>query len=341
MIRVGLVGAGFIGRNHFNQYEKLGKRARIVAICDADPARARGDWSGIGGNLADKTGRVQDLGEIRPYERWQDIVADAEVDMLDVTVPTFLHAEITIAALQAGKHVLCEKPMALTTKDCDRMIAAARKARRLLMVAQVIRFWPEYVWLRQAYGDKRYGKLRSLSLRRQAFTPDWSYQSWMLDPKKSGGAVLDLHVHDADYALWLLGKPKSVYAQGYQSKGKPGRVQALWDYGKDRAVYLEGGEDYPNGFGFNMGFTAMFEKAAVVWDMVTGRPLTVFPVGGGSETPQLPQTDGYLAEIEYFLSCIENGRKPTECTPQESRDAVAVALAELKSLQTGKPVAIL
>ncbi len=339
MIQVGLIGAGFIGRNHFDQYQKLGGRARVAAICDADPRRARGDWSEGGGNIADTAGRVQDLGDIRPYDRWQDIIADPHLDMVDITLPTFLHAEVTIAALKAGKHVLCEKPMALTPKDCDRMIEAARKTRRLLMIAQCIRFWPEYVWLKQAVDEKRYGRLRALSLRRQANTPNWTWQNWSANAKRSGGAILDLHVHDVDYALYLLGKPKSVHAQGCGRGPLIDRVQALWQYGKDKAVYLEGFWDMPPGFRFNMGFTAIFEKAAVVWDMSSGNPLTVFHAAGGTETPAMPPNDGYYGEIDYFLRCIEQGRQPRTSTPKDSRDAVAIALAEAKSIRTGKPVA--
>lgn len=339
MINVGLIGAGFIGRNHFNQYQKLGDLARVAAICDADPKRARGDWSEGGGNIADTGGRVQELGDIRPYDRWQDIIADPHIDMVDITLPTFLHPEVTIAALKAGKHVLCEKPMALTVKDCDRMIVAAKRYKRLLMIAQCIRFWPEYVWLKQAVEEKRYGKLRALSLRRQANTPNWSWQSWSLDAKRSGGAIMDLHVHDVDYALYLLGKPKSVSAQGCGRGPLIDRVQALWQYGKDKVVYLEGFWDMPTGFAFNMGFTALFEKAAVVWDLNAGKPLTVFHGTGQTESPAMPSNDGYYVEIEYFLACIEKGRKPKTSTPKESRDAVAIALAEAKSIKSGKPVA--
>ncbi|MBN1492184.1 MAG: Gfo/Idh/MocA family oxidoreductase [Phycisphaerae bacterium] len=340
MIRVALVGAGFVGRNHFNQYQLLGDRARLVAICDADPARRAGDWTNIGGNLADATGRVQDLGDIRPYARWEDVVAAGDVDMLDITLPTFLHPDIATAALAAGKHVLCEKPMALTVEGCDRMLAAQKDSSALLMVAQCVRFWPEYVWLKQAHTENRYGKLKSLSLRRNAGTPSHSAGAWMLDPTKSGGALLDLHVHDADYALYLLGKPKSVCAQGHIRNGSPDRVHALWHYNTETCVYVEGCWDFPSGFSFNMGFTAVFEKAAAIWDMATGKPLCVMHNDGKTETPKVPEADGFFAEIEYFLSCIAAGTPPTTSTPQDSRDAIAIALAELESIRTGKPVPI-
>ncbi|HOB73719.1 MAG TPA: Gfo/Idh/MocA family oxidoreductase [Phycisphaerae bacterium] len=339
MIRVGLIGAGFIGRNHFNQYEKLGARARVVALCDLEPDRRAGDWSKVGGNVADTQGTKRDLGNIRQYADWKELLADPEVDMVDLCIPTYLHAEMAIAALKAGKHVLCEKPMALTVEDCDRMLEAARDAKGKFMVAQVIRFWPECVYLRNCITDQRYGALKALHLRRQASTPDYSWRSWILDPRNSGGALLDLHVHDVDWAIQLVGMPQAITAQGYQRTGGGiDRVTALWHCGPDRVVQLEGYWDMPAGFGFNMGFTAVFEKAAIVFDLASGKPLTVFRNGAAPETPKIEGEDGYYAEIEYFLSCVEKNENPQISTPQESRNAVAVALAEKQSILTGQTV---
>ncbi len=337
MIRIGLIGAGFIGRNHFNQHEKLSSRARVVALCDVEPDRRSGDWSKVGGNVADTKGTKRDLGNIRQYADWRELIADREVDLVDICIPTYLHAEIAIAALKAGKHVLCEKPMALTVEDCDRMLEAARNAKGKFMIAQVIRFWPECVYLREAIEQKRYGALKALHLRRQASTPDYSWKNWILDPKNSGGALLDLHVHDVDWAIQLVGKPQAVTAQGYQRAGGGiDRVTSLWHCGPDRVVQIEGCWDMPPGFGFNMGFTAVFERAAIVYDLASGKPLTIFHLSGESETPRIEGEDGYFAEIEYFLTCVERNETPRISTPQESRDAVAIALAERESILSGQ-----
>lgn len=343
MIRVGLIGAGFIGRNHFNQYAQLAGRARVAAICDRDAARRTGDWSQVGGNLADATGRAQDISGIRTFENWKDVVRDDEIDMVDIALPTPLHAEVTIAALKAGKHVLCEKPMALTVRECDRMIAAAEKSGRRFMIAQCVRFWPQYVWLKQACAERRYGELTALSLRRQAGMPTYSYQHWILDAAQSGGAILDLHVHDVDYALYLLGKPKSIMSQGCYRDNSLDRVQSFWQYDRPVTVFLEAFWDMPPGFGFNMGFTALFEKGGVTWDSASGVPLTVITDRGTTETPTMTPSEldaAYYAEIEHFVTCIETGRTPSVSTPQESRDAVAIAHAERKSIETGRRVAI-
>jgi predicted dehydrogenase len=329
MVRVGLIGAGFIGRNHFNQYEKLGEAARVVVLCDPEADRRAGDWSKVGGNLADARGTRRDLGSIRPCSDWHELLTDDTVDMVDICTPTFLHYEMAVAALEAGKHVLCEKPMALTVEQCDEMIAAARSAKRKLMVAQCIRFWPEYVYLKQVVDAGTLGPLRSLQLRRNAGTPTYALNLWNVDATLSGGAVLDLHVHDVDYALYLLGKPDAIHARTYQrANGSADRVHALWHYKGGPIVDVQGAWDLPSGFLFNMGFTAVFDEAALAWDSNTGQPLKLYRPTRDPEVPALPEGDGYLGEITHFVECIEQDRAPTVSTPQESRDAVAIALAE-------------
>lgn len=342
MIRVGLIGAGFIGRNHFNQYEKLTERARVVALCDKEADRRAGDWSKVGGNLGDAQGTKRDLGSIKPYTAWQDLMADPGIDLVDICTPTFTHREIVTAALRAGKHVLCEKPMALNLDDCDAMLAVAEGAKGQFMIAQCIRFWPEYVYLTQVFQDRRFGALQALQLRRQAETPAYSLNSWVLNPELSGGAILDLHVHDVDYALGLLGRPEAITAQAcIQANGASDRVHALWHYAKPQVVQLEGFWDMPTGFGFNMGYTAVFEQAAVQWDLSSGKPVTIYRRDRQPENPELPPGgDGYFNEIDYFLGCAERNERPSVSTPEESRHAVAIGLAEKESAHKGTRVAV-
>ncbi len=339
MIRVGLIGAGFIGRNHFNQYEKMPGRARVSALCDKEADRLAGDWSRIGGNIGDKQGTQRDLAGIKPYPDWHDIVADPEIDLIDICLPTRLHRETASAALVAGKHVLCEKPMALSLDDCDAMLAAAAKATGQFMIAHCIRFWPEYAYLKQAIDDKRFGQLLSLSLRRQAEYPSHSLNNWITQPGLSGGALLDLHVHDIDFALYALGQPRAITAQGWGSSPDGfDRIHALWHYPSVPCVQLEGYWDMPPGFGFNMGFTARFAKAAAVYDLDRGKPLSVYPTEGSAFTPDLPDHDGYYAEIDHFLTCIEQNRAPALCPPRDSRNAVALAHLTADAIRANRPV---
>jgi len=341
MVGVGLIGVGFMGGMHFRQYEQLNDRARIAAICDTELDRRAGDWSKVGGNIGDPQANKRDLKGIAQYEDYKQLIADPNVQLVDVCVPTYLHSEIASAALKSGKHVLSEKPMALTVEECDEMLALAAKSPGMFMIGQCVRFWPECAWLKKAIGDKRYGALKALHLRRQAATPDYSLHDWLLDPKLSGGAILDLHVHDTDFALYLLGKPKTVTAQAYQRvPDSYDRVHTLWHYGPELVVQIEGAWDLPSAFGFNMGYTAVFEEAAAIMDMNTGKPLTVYKQDGSTETPQVEGKDGYFNEIAYLLDCIERGETPSISTPDQSREAVVLALAEKQSAQSGKTVAV-
>ncbi|NLX12636.1 MAG: Gfo/Idh/MocA family oxidoreductase [Phycisphaerales bacterium] len=339
MIRVGIIGAGFMGRMHFDAYQKHSARAQVVTLCDKEAARRIGDWRDAIGNLGDYGSIRRDFSSVKPSADYHELLNNPAIDLIDICAPTFLHREIAVAALAAGKHVLCEKPMAATLVECDAMIAAAEKTDRTFMIAQCTRFWPEYVFLKQLVETEKYGRLESLHLRRQAARPGYTLNNWINNPELSGGMILDLHIHDVDYALFLLGKPKAIEVSGvYNPQFGADRVYAFWHYDKNRPIVLEGFWDMPPDYPFNAGISAKFEHAAVHWDMASQKPLTVYLAGGGTETPEFPVADGYIAEIGYFLDCVEQNKKPTHSTPQESRMAVALALAEGESLRTGKPV---
>ena len=341
MIGVGIIGAGFMGKNHYNQYERLAGRVEVVALCDKEAERRAGDWSKVGGNIGDTEGTTRDLSRLATYQDWHEMLADDNVELVDICAPTFLHREIVVEALRAGKHVLCEKPMALSVEDCDAMLAAAEAAPGKFMISHVIRFWPEYRFLKQVFDEGTYGDLCALSLRRQVTVLDHALNNWILQPELSGGSILDLHIHDVDYALYLLGKPESVSAVGYERiPNSIDRVYAAWRYPNGPLAQIEAAGDLPTGFGFNMGMTAVFERAAIVWDFNTGKPLTLYRPGQGPEIPELGGDDGYYAEIEYFVRCIEKDQEPEIVPPRESRDAVAIALAERQSVSSGEPVAI-
>lgn len=339
MVGVGIVGVGFVGRIHFNSWLKLAERARLVALCDKEAKRRAGQIDDVVGNLEIKETKQEAGQTFKAFADYREVLSDPGIDLVDICLPTYLHAEVAIAALKAGKHVLCEKPMALTVEQCDRMIEAAAAARGQFMIAQCVRFWPEYQYLKQAVDDQRFGPLKSLHLRRQSVFPLYAMDNWLMDEKISGGMVLDMHVHDTDYAEYLLGKPEAVQAVGIDTPGRGvDHIYSLWHYPSGIPVLLEGYWDMPPGHGFNMGFSVLFEQAGVIWDCASGKPLTVYLPNGSTDTPEMPPDDGYLNEIAYFLDCIEQGRRPRVSTPQQSREAVALALAEAESVRTGRPV---
>src|SRR4051794_8087178 len=181
-----------MGRVHYGTYEKL-PGAQVVAIADADPRRAKGDLSGGWGNLeADKANQLP-MDRIRGTTDYRELLSWADVDAVDICLPTPAHVSIAPEALAAGKHVVCEKPLARTSADAKIIAdAAARHPNQVFMPAMCMRFWAEWEWLKRAVADGRYGKVRSATFRRVGSIP----AGWFRDGKASGGGLLDLHVHD-------------------------------------------------------------------------------------------------------------------------------------------------
>jgi len=335
MVNIGIIGLGGIAGAHIPAYATL-PNARLVARCDRDPARAAGTASNVSINIG--TGGTE-TAAARACTDYRELLRDPKVEAVDICLPTDLHAEVAVAALQAGKHVLCEKPMALTVADCDRMIAAAETAGRILMIAHCIRFWPEYVVLKELVDGGQYGKVTYAMFRRLSPLPDWSEGDWMLDPGRSGGSILDLHIHDADFVAYLLGMPRKVFATGLRDAHGISQLIAEYIYDEPRLILAEGGNCYPKGFPFRMTFLVHLEGATVEWDGARG-PLTVYPQNGQPFTPELPAGTGYTREIAYFLDCVERNAQPTLVSAFDARETIRLIQAEMESLQSGQPVAM-
>ncbi|MHB9109093.1 MAG: Gfo/Idh/MocA family protein [Armatimonadota bacterium] len=333
MVNIGIIGLGGIAGAHIPAYDAL-PNARLVARCDRDPARAAGTAGGVAINLgAGDTGTAA----ARACTDYRELLRDPEVEAVDICLPTDLHPEVAVAALEAGKHVLCEKPMALTVAECDRMIAAAEASGRILMIAHCIRFWPEYAALKALVESGQYGRVTYAMFRRLSPLPDWSAGDWMLDPGRSGGSILDLHIHDADFVAYLLGMPRKVFAVGLQDATGISQLIAEYIYDEPRLILAEGGNCYPKGFPFRMTFLVHLDGASVEWDGARG-PLTVYPEGGEPYTPPLPEGTGYTREIAYFLDCVERNAQPTLVSAFDARETIRLIQAEVASLHSGQPV---
>ncbi|MHB0936453.1 MAG: Gfo/Idh/MocA family protein [Armatimonadota bacterium] len=334
MINVAIIGVGGIAGGHIAAYHEL-ENANLLALCDVIPERAQGKGRTITTNLG--TGEQQPLQVKKAYTDYRECLADAEIDMVDICLPSDLHAPVAIAALEAGKHVLCEKPMALTVEDCDRMIAAAEANHRLLMVAQVIRFWPEYLVLKDLVDSGTYGKLRTATFRRISSVPRWTSDGWMTDPERGGGCTLDLHVHDADFINYLLGLPREVYARGVEEDYGMSSIMVEYRYDDEKVVFAESAWLPAPEVPFRMPFIAYLECAVVDFE---SSPLKVYPLEGEPYTPELSPIGAMTAEINYFLECVEKGVPPVESSPQSTRDTIRMVLAEVESVHSGRPVGL-
>ena len=322
-----LVGFGGIGHHHASRYAHC-KNVRLVAICDIDPARLEEAQSAtnLGGSGA------LDLSKVRRYASY-GALAKAErgrIDMIDLCVPTYEHARLACRALRDGFHVLSEKPMALTLPQCDAMIAAAGESGRLHMVAQCLRFSPVYEALRAAVRDGRFGALRSLSLHRVGAMP-WS--KWYYDRRKSGGAVLDLQLHDLDFAVSLLGTPAAIRCEGLRgpSGGWDETVSRLRYPGpKAPLVTIEASWLRAR---FSPGFAAVFERGYL--EYADGKLEAFDERRKPAKLPPRKDADMYGLEIDYFADCVRRGVRPERCLPESTRESVRLALLQMKSAARG------
>src|SRR5687768_7045637 len=188
MVRVGIAGIGFMGVTHYKAYASV-PGAEVAAIFTRDEKKLAGDWTNVRGNFGGAGGQ-QDLTGIEKYRSFDAMLGDPSLDMIDLCLPSYLHRDLAIQALEAGKHVLVEKPIALNVEDADAMIAAAERTGRLLMVAQVLRFWPEFSAIKDLLDSGEYGPLRGAHFKRVISRPKWSGDDWFSDPAKTGGAVV-------------------------------------------------------------------------------------------------------------------------------------------------------
>ncbi|MDR1612719.1 MAG: Gfo/Idh/MocA family oxidoreductase [Planctomycetota bacterium] len=337
MLRIGIIGLGFMGKMHFDTYRALPDRAAVTAIADVDPKKRAGDWSGIGGNIA-LAGAAVDLTGVTMYENADDLIRDPEVDVVDITLPTYLHCEYALKALAAGKDTLCEKPMAVNSGEAAKMAEAADQAGRTLLIGQCIRFWPAYAKAREIVRGGEYGAVRTARFQRYSTLPTWSWQNWILDAGKSGLAALDLHIHDADFVAHLFGQPESVRSfGGGVNPGGWDHILTRYQYPGDLLVTAEGAWEYAPGFPFSMTFAIHLEKASL--NLAADGKLTLYPISGAEPSGiVLDAESGYWHELTHFLDCIQTGKKSEVLTADSALRSVRLVESEMESIRSGGAV---
>ena len=337
MIRVGVVGMGFIGQVHAKGYQAT-EGAQLTAVCDTNEAKLKpasseaGDIAGLGTPL--------DLTGVQLYTDFGRMVAEANLDAVSIALPTPMHADFTIKALEAGLDVLCEKPMASNVSQCEKMIAAVERTEKILQIAHCIRFWPEYAKTKEIIDSGKYGKVKAATFRRVGALPAWSHDSWLLDPSQSGGALVDLHIHDSDYVQYVFGMPKAVYTRAISGPGgKFDHVITQYTY-DDKVVAAEGSWLMSPGFGFEMSFCIILQRATIVFDNTREPTFKVCPFDGDAFGPEVEPGDGWGLQIVHFVKAVSGQKVHQITTPADSFNSVKIVLAERQSAQTGKEVAI-
>ena len=331
-MKIGIIGLGMMGRTHYEAYQNI-DGAQVVAVADRNPKRASGDLSGTGGNVLKGGLQQLPMDRIKGTTNASELIA-SDVDIVDVCVPTVEHVQVAIEAIKAGKHVLCEKPLARTLADAEKIAAAAREAKGFFMPAMCMRFWPQWAWLKQAIVEKRYGKVLAASFRRAASMP----AGWYKNGAMSGGAALDLHIHDTDFVQHLFGMPKAVSSRGYtKTSGEIDHLATHYIYDDIPLVAAEGTWSLADGYGFTMQYTVNFENATADYDLAREQPLRVSQ-GGQTESIDAGPGFGYAAELRYFIDCATKGQKPTVVTGDDAVRSIRLVEAEVKSVRSGEVV---
>lgn len=308
MLKVGLVGVGGISGAHIPAWQSM-EDVELVALCDVRPEQ------------------MTRYPELRQYTDMDDMLAKEQLDILDICLPTYLHADAAVKAMERGIHVLSEKPVSLKAEDVHRLYETAKRNNVRFMVAQVLRFWPEYIYLKEIYDSGRYGKLLSGRMARLGHMPGWSWDNWMKDESRSGLVPFDLHIHDLDFMVYTFGKPKQVssfrarrpdqdvFTAVYQFDGFYVDSEATW---------------YAAPYPFHATYRFQFEKALIVLDgaltvyEVDGKTFTVGADGGETGGIELPPTNAYANEIRYFADCVKAGRDADRVKEEELETVVKI-----------------
>ncbi len=334
-IRVGLIGCGNIGAGgHLPAYAHI-PEAELAAVCDAVEklAHAAAEQSGA-----------------EPYADYRQLLARDDLEMVDLCLPTYLHAEVAVAASAAGKHILCEKPMAHTLEAADTMIEAVERYGVRLMVGQVRRFDHRYASIKGQLDAGKVGRPIFVRRAERQFLP-FPPEAWQWDPKRGGGVILDIGVHATDLFRWLLDQDAvEVYAvaksvrQTAQAAGSYDHAMITCRFERGGIGFAEASWAYPQGFG-----GALYAQLDVVGtagkiqyaDKDTN-PMLTCTTDRGLELPRyfrfMSTTEyAFEAEIRHFVRCVLEKREPA-ISPRDARAALEMALAALRSAETGQPV---
>jgi predicted dehydrogenase len=333
MVRVAVVGLGFMGKTHLGVYRKLPDVA-VTALCDPRTEMLELKSLQPGGNIRTTEADSRPK-NVRAFLRFDEMLAAGGFEVVDICAPTPLHAEYSIRALDAGYHVFCEKPMALSTEEARRILDTVERSGKLFSVGQCLRYWPAYAEVKKLLDSGRYGATRYAEFDRCSAPPRWSSDGWMNDPSRSGSPALDLHVHDVDMVLYLFGPPRAIQSDGvFDADGGLRHITTIYRY-RDLLVKASGGWLATSTFGFNMRALYLLERATIELDFSKDPAVMVYPEGEPKYALPLPDGDGYYYELKDFCEGVARGTLSGVVTGRSAADAVRMCLLEIESARNG------
>jgi len=330
-LKCAIIGCGGLGKSHMRNLLQM-EDIELVALCDIDPEQfTKATATNLGESAA------MDISGCRLYTVAEEMLEKEELDFVVTALPTFIHEKYAVMALNKGLHVFSEKPMGRTVEACKNMIDAAKKNNKLLSIGQCLRFDHDYNLIKDAYDSGKYGKLERLTLTRYSYPPIWAWENWFMDFDRSGGAALDLHVHDVDFLNYLLGRPDAVTSQANHRPMRFSSISTMYHYNDGPMVNIIGDWSLPQSHGFHADFWAVFEKATL---MRTGGKLMLFPIDGDAVEIEHDGSNMYYTEMEYFIKCIRENRENDIAPAESTMQSIEIAFAEMESAETGKTVTL-
>ena len=337
MIKVGIAGIGFMGWIHWLSYQKI-KGVEVVAICESNAARRQGDWTGIKGNFG-PPGTQVDLSNVQVFDNLETF-CEADLDLVDICLPPAMHEPAINIAAKSGKHVFCEKPLALNADACNSAVKSCKDAQRNLYIGHVLPFFPEYQAAREIIASGKYGKLNSGYFKRVISEPTWLPD--FFNAEKIGGPLLDLHVHDAHFIRLMFGMPNGVYSRGSTTGGVVRYCHSIFDFEDPELVVASTtGVIDQQGRPFNHGYEIHLEKATLQFEYAALTsddelmPLKILTEDGQVEPIPISSSDpvdAFVAEIREVVDCVRSTKTSTVLDGQLAMDAVNVCLAESESV---------
>lgn len=330
-VSVVIVGAGFMGRTHAGAYGKI-SRANLLGICDISE-KARLEFSAEYG--------------VKAYSSYEEVLSDEFCDAVDICLPTTLHEEYVMRAIDAGKAVFCEKPLTLSEESLRRILDRVKSSGSIFQVGQVVRFWPENEFVRNKIKDGSFGDVKVVTASRCSTHPAWS--EWYRKPENSGGGLFDLHLHDLDYLVSLFGKVSSVYATGVKnSLGAWNHVESTLNFECGVKAVSESILEMPASFPFSTELKIVGSKAASVSKMRAGVNLedvasaireTYWYSDDKAERVELDYYDAYEKELEYFIeSILTHDTVHDKVSTSSVAYSLSLIFAIRKSLESGEVV---
>ncbi len=329
MYKYAIIGFGGLGKLHLTNLMQLEKERgdfKLCALCGADPNAFKENVKINLGNV--DIGNI-DFSSIGFYQDYKELIEKEKPDFILSTLPTYMHEEVAVYALNKGVHVFSEKPMALTEAACENMIKAAKENGKKLMIGQCLRFDPTFEKIKEYIDEKTFGKVYRAEFFRYSQTPTWTWNNWILDPKQSGGCIIDMHIHDVDVINWLFGMPKALRAAKTEKKVELESIFTQYFY-DDLLVTSAADWSMTQTFPFEQRCLFNFEKATVCVD--DGK-LTVY-TDDESFSPEISGETNLMQEMRAFLKYVIDGEECSATSPESVKDSISLAFKELEAANT-------